>query len=277
MFPLLDLDDDALAATLGFSDPRTLCAITMACRRLRILADGAWAVLNRNLPEDLREGGTTFRERVLSSFVVHERKSWIEDIAATDPKAAGLEIFTHETFKTENPLLYIHMTDHTENLVGSFFLNASDEGLRALADKNGSIEVPIEKEELTGQLKEFVQRYNLNVPLLLHQRGPMTFMVEVAKHVFSNLGTTIIAINRRTLKRYVFFQGDQPSDSYNAFLPRVVFSRKSEARRVDIAGARNWVMTSSDGAYGVLRSLKLQFYLQGNEFGIMFSNSWKTL
>ena len=248
----------------------------MTCRRLRILADGAWPELDKKIPEDERAGGFTPREKVLSSFVVHQRKSWMKDIAAADPKAAGLQIFTHETFKTENPLLYIHMTNHTERL-GSFFLNVSDAGRRTLADNNGSIEVPIEKEELTGELKEFVQRYNLNVPLLRHQRGPMSFMMEVAKHVFCNLDITIIAINRRTLKRYVFFQGDQPSDNPNAFLPRVVFSRNSEARRVDIAGARNWAMTSSDGACEVLRSRTLQFYLQGNGLGIMLSNSWKTL
>ena len=156
MFPLLDLDDDALAATLGFSDPRTLCAITMACRRLRILADGAWAVLDKRIPEDERAGGSTPREKVLSAFVVHKDKKRMKDFAARGRKAAYL---TPEKFKTQNYLLYVHMTNHAEKLVGSFFLNASDEGLRALVDNSESIEVPIEKKQLIGRLKDFVQMY----------------------------------------------------------------------------------------------------------------------
>ena len=83
MFPLLDLedDDDAIDTTLGFSDPCTLCSISMTCRKLRRLANAAWGELEKNIPPCKREGGRTPRERVLSSYVVHERSSWVAHLA----------------------------------------------------------------------------------------------------------------------------------------------------------------------------------------------------
>ena len=81
MFPLLDLDDDAIVTTLGFCNPRTLCSISMNCRQLRRLANAAWEKLEKNIPACKREGGRTPRERVLSSHVVHERSSWLANLA----------------------------------------------------------------------------------------------------------------------------------------------------------------------------------------------------
>ena len=77
MFPLLDLDDDAIVAAQCSTDPRSLSSATMTCRRLRRLADATWAKLDKNIATDKREGGNTPRERVLSSFVVHERGEWV--------------------------------------------------------------------------------------------------------------------------------------------------------------------------------------------------------
>lgn len=81
MFPLFDLDDDAINATLDFSDPRTLCSISMTCRQLRRLTSAAWEKLEKNIPACKREGGRTPRERVLSSYIIHERSSWLADLA----------------------------------------------------------------------------------------------------------------------------------------------------------------------------------------------------
>jgi len=80
MFPLLDLDDDVIAATLGFTDPPSLCSATMTCRRLRRLADAAWPDLDKSLAPNKREGGSTPRERVLSSFIVHVEKERISRV-----------------------------------------------------------------------------------------------------------------------------------------------------------------------------------------------------
>ena len=279
MSPLLDLDDDAITTTLGFSDPRTLCAITMTCRRLRVLADAAWVVLEKHIPNDTREGGNTPRERVLSSFVVHERKRWLEDI---DLKAVDLQKVEPEKLKTENHLLYVRLTgteshgNHTVKRVSSFFLNVSDEGLQALAEDKGSTEVPIEKEQLmTGQLRYFVQRTltilsRSSIHLVrLYERT----LAQSIEDVFRNVDIAIVALNRRTLNRYIFFQGEPKVPSYN--LPEVRFSGNFETRRVhvDILGAHNWMMSNFDDARMMQSFLTLQFYFKGSEFGLKLSYS----
>ena len=272
MFPLLDLDDDALAATLGFTDPRTLCATTMTCRRLRILADAAWVVLDKHIPNDRREGGGTPRERVLSSFVVHQRKSWLEDI---DLKAENLQKVTPNMFRAENYLLYVRMTGHPVNnrSVVSFFLNVSDAELRTIADfvadNIGSIEVPIKKEQLTGKLSivaDLVQMYHSNTGIY-HKQS----LEHYIKGVFSNIDIAIVALNRRTLKRHIFFQGDPKKiPTYN---PDVRFSGgNSEEGKVDVEAPSHWSMTTNEGM--LYRFLTLQFYFKGSKFGLKFSNGY---
>ena len=276
MFPLLDLDDDALAATLGFSDPRTLCSATMTCRRLRILADAAWVVLDKHIPSEKWEGGTTPRERVLSSFVVHERKRWLEGIAVRDLKAAHLSIVTPEQVRKENHLLYVRITDRSEyGIVGSFFRGGSDTGLRALNDYNWSIDVPIQKEQLTGQLKSFVQTYT-------GTNTDRRALEDDMQDLFRNLDVAIFALNRRTLKRHVFFRGDQSPkihvlSCYGLYIPYLRCSKDSGSRRVDIEGLRNWLMTNEDEISMMFRTLELQFYFKGSEFGLKFSYSRTTM
>ena len=101
--------------------------------------------------------------------------------------------------------------------------------------------------------------------------------------MFRNVDITIVALNRRTLKRHVFFQADEksPSDASEphtsiAFLPDVTFSGNSAMHRIDIAGARNWVMARSEGIV-LFRFLRLQFYFKENdEFGLKLLNELVT-
>ena len=114
MFPLLDLDDDVIVAALGFSDPGSLCSATMTCRRLRRLADATWSELDKNVDADKREDGISPRERVLSSFVVHELAEWVSQEAHAvgwrdldDILSQGMRIMTSGDLAADNHLFYI--------------------------------------------------------------------------------------------------------------------------------------------------------------------------
>lgn len=122
MFPLFDLDDKTMVSMLGFSDPHSLCLATMTCRRIRRLTDAAWTKLEKNIPADKREEGRTPRKRVLSSYVVHERSSWVSSIAqdvsrrnkrgqinSKSTKDRKYPVITNEELRQNDSIFYLYI------------------------------------------------------------------------------------------------------------------------------------------------------------------------
>ena len=151
MFPLLDLDDDAIVAALGFSDPRSLCLVTMACRRLRRLADAAWLDLDKHLEQNRREGGSTPRERVLSSFVVHSDKERISREVLT--KRNGWEYVTPTELAYRDDLLHLQM--YNFRLSYDSFIGSSVELRNPLRSAN----FPLQREHAKNKFDEAVSLF----------------------------------------------------------------------------------------------------------------------
>ena len=196
MFPLLDLDDDAIAATLGFTDPRSLCSATMTCRRLRRLADATWVELDRNLAPNKRKGGSTPRERVLSSFIVHVGKERISGEVIT--RKRDWEQITPTELATRNYLLYLHMSKtHTyyDSFIGSSVVLNRDEG---------SVDLPLYLEHTEthlGLLLSILYDQGQWQPGLRTQASVTKRM----KQIFTHAKITIFAFDRRTLYPRILF------------------------------------------------------------------------
>ena len=193
MSTLLDLDDDAIAATLAFSDPRLLCSTTMVCRRLRRLADEAWTKLDKNLEPNRREGGNTPRERVLSSFIIqnvnHTRiVGDVQHVAPTELVARDQLLY-----------LYIQNTEHARVYYNSF-VGTSD----ALTSQDGgSVYLPMKREHAEHGLDKFANR----APMVLEQHDFMHISPYVI-NVFQHVRILIVAYDRRTLCERIIFNKD---------------------------------------------------------------------
>ena len=197
MSTLLDLDDDAIAATLAFSDPRLLCSTTMVCRRLRRLADEAWTKLDRNLEPNRREGGNTTRERVLSSYIV-------QNIMHTRIYGDAQYVTPTELVARDQLLyIYIQNTD-LDHVYYNSFIGASD----ALTSQDGgSVYFPMKREHAKYELGEFV---GFIAPMFFDH--PFTDdHSHISSHVtevFQHTRILIVAYDRRTLSERIIFNKD---------------------------------------------------------------------
>ena len=118
----------------------------MTCRRLRRLADATWSELDKNVDADKREGGNSPRERVLSSFVVHELAEWVSQEAHAvgwrdldDILSQGMRIMTSGDLAADNHLFYIAISGlpaQTQRTYLTGFLQISDEQRNLLANNS---------------------------------------------------------------------------------------------------------------------------------------------
>ena len=202
MFPLLDLDDDAIVATLGFSDPRSLCSVTMTCRRLRRLADAAWVELDRELDPNQREGGNTPRERVLSSFMVHSDIDRIHRVAhhcvlhdriGPDPRQITLA-----ELASRDHLLYLRIINTSNDSVYyDSFIGAS----AALRISQDEVHLPIQRIHVKGEFDDFISV----VSYFMANRCPYAFSAvsNKVRSTLRNVKILIFAFDRRKLSQRI--------------------------------------------------------------------------
>jgi len=273
MFPLLDLDDDVIVAALGFSDPRSLCSTTMVCRRLRRLADTTWAELDKNIDANKREGGDTPRERVLSSFAVHELATWVSQVAKTVEtrdfhelrEGYKVRIISPEDLGADNYLFFLRISgcttdNQTRRTYIKSFVQVSDEQQRSLLANNSPIDL---------QLNEYRIRSIIHRFLTDLVSGPETFSARhftngvlnnnVKSRLFNyfnnSTNISIIAVNRQTLAPSILFKNH---DNGTAASCRVIF-KTDGSRRLEIRD--DWIMCKA-----VSREVAL--YFENNSYGL---------
>ena len=200
MFPLLDLDDDVIAATLGFADPRSLCSAIMTCRRLRRLADAAWVELDRELDPNQREGGNTPRERVLSSFMVHSDIDRIRRVAhhcvlhdhiGPDPRQITLA-----ELASRDHLLYLRIINTSNDSVYyDSFIGASG----ALRISQDEVHLPMQRIHVKGDFDDALSV----VSYFMANRSPYAFSAVSNKirSTLRNVKILIFAFDRRNLSQ----------------------------------------------------------------------------
>ena len=226
MFPLFDLDDDAIVAALGFDDPRSLCSATMVCRRLRRLADAAWTELDRNLEANKREGGNTPRERVLSSFVVHSDVwRWISHVALRRFNRMGdmqhIDINPTELASRDH-LLYLQMINTSNNTIYyDFFIGASD--ALNTSQNVDTVDLPMERERICrnndfGNVRTRCYEHPFNPP---HSVARLTSSLRNdTATALSPVDITIIVVDRLALT------------------PRILFNKKPSPTRPTVSSSK---------------------------------------
>ena len=197
MSPLLDLDDDAIAATLSFTDPRSLCSTTMTCRRLRRLADATWTKLDNNLEPNKREGGNTPRERVLSSFIVHVEKERISRVARN--RIGDVQAITDTELANHDHLLYLQMG--RGHVYYDSFIGTSDTLNTSLDVGSVDVDLPLQRERAKNELDNILIRIESS-DSLLHLLSD--FAPEV-RYPFVNVSILLLAVDRRTLLLRILF------------------------------------------------------------------------
>ena len=256
MSPLLDLDDDAIAATLSFTDPRSLCSTTMTCRRLRRLADAAWPELDKHLESNKREGGNTPRERVLSSFVVHSNKEMIGQIVRHH--IDDMQEIIPTELASRDHLIYLRICNPRE-LYGTF-IGAS--AIISISRDAGSVDIPLQREHAKGDLKFALSQWTIAPPGILEE-------------IFQYATINIFAFDRQTLSpRNLINEEDLRSDR----VPSMKVSKSSNgSNRTEVTN--NWAkifinrnnLLSRDAAPFTRTRIEVGFYFQDDEsFGLIF-------
>ena len=264
MLPLLDLDDDVIAATLGFADPRSLCSATMVSRRLRRLADAAWVELDKNLEPNQREGGNTPRERVLSSFIVHSDKERIRRVIVGDFRR--IQAINFAELASRDHLLYVQIYDMTSgHLYYDSFIGASGALMRTLGtSQNGdSVDLPMQREHAKDGLDAAVTCFSV-------YRVCCPPLQQFAQRRFQSCIITIAAFERRTLSPRILLYAPRER------VPSVQGVRLSDgSNRVEVSN--NWAQVlvhrnefNSPAAAPVTRT-EVGFYFQNESFGLMIN------
>ena len=275
MFPLLDLDDDVIAATLGFADPRSLCSATMTCRRLRRLADAAWVELDRELDPNQREGGNTPRERVLSSFMVHSDIDRIRRVAhhcvlhdhiGPDPRQITLA-----ELASRDHLLYLQVINTSNNTIYyDFFIGASD-ALNTSQNVDTVVDLPMERERMCrnndfGNVLTRCYEHPFNPP---HSVARLTSSLgnDIAT-ALSPVDITIIVVDRLALTPRILFN-KKPSPTR----PTVSSSKPiGKSYRIEVKNSWGYGTCSwTDGSDTIVDiiSIYVGFYFQDENFGLV--------
>ena len=270
MFPLLDLDDDVLVAVLGFSDPRTLCATIMTCRRLRVLADGAWAILDKAL--DLQKEYAdhyTPRERVLDYFL-EDYLSWLHRIAA-DPHKADLSHANASELLSQNHVLFVRIsTFDGETHAASLVTMSRNEKFARLVANNNSADIPLltrkDKDQLlTPSFKKYVEEC-LSIASSVSANGgrlsPGNF-VDVYRGL-SNLDIAILTINCQTLTPKIFFKNDK-KHLPSPFIRSIRL--QSGSYRLDVSHVGSMKVINDDGSAPIVR--EAAFFFRKDKFDLI--------
>ena len=262
MFPLLDLDDDALVATLGFSDPRTLCAATMNCRRLRTLADAAWAILDKGLHlQEKYPDHYTPRERVLDHFL-ENYSSWLDRISG-DPHQAGLSYTKADELLSQNYVLYVQISTvggetHVDSLRS---MSRNGKFARLVADNNPA-DIPLLSRKVKDQLlspsfKKIVEDRLLIASSMAANGGtlsPRNFVD--AYRGLTKLDITILTIDCQTLTPKIFFKNDEKHSPRPIIRP---IRLQSGSYRLDICHVCLMKVINDDGSAPIVREAALSF------------------
>lgn len=280
MFHLFDaLEDDSIIVALGFSDPRSLCSTTMACRRLRHLGDATWKELDKRIRQNKRKGGETSRERVLSSLVVHgcrRWKHWLYEAMLTVVEArscdeSGMRCISSADLRSQNHLFYLRIESDRWNKVHSF-LDMNPKHSEFIAT-NKFVDLPLQKKHL-DLVRNANPEYDYDPNFLFRQivdtEGRLnSFRKERVELAFSDIDVTIIAINRRTLQLGILFkkETDYPVD------PRPWFSLNASFRPIQLSSGsyrvefrKNWTMKRrhSDD-----KNREVGFYFESDSVGLV--------
>ena len=282
MFPLLDLDDDAIKVALGFSDPRSLSSTTMTCRRLRHLSDAAWNELDKHIEQNKCEGGDTPRERVLSSFVVHGGgRSWLDRITFKAARARNAGICCVSSEDLQNRTYIFHIC--TENLgypMHALTIPVSVGGQPNLGFfghcARVSIDLPLERKHfhLFGNIQQFLrdfydsQDFSSKVFMPGSRQLSPTFDFNRFKMAFRLFKVTILAVDRCTLEPKILFREEINSPSSQR-PPSVGTSQRKNRRRLEIKN--KWSMKCFDrGAF--IGTREVEFYFEKDSFGLTICN-----
>lgn len=109
------LDKDCLLAVLKFADPFSLTSFEITSKHAQQLVQSTWVVQARNLGER-EEGGGTPRQRVISSFAVHNcdilsrLTQMVEGSTSSELSAEGIVMLPWEKLDTSRHLVYLRMS-----------------------------------------------------------------------------------------------------------------------------------------------------------------------
>ena len=274
MLPLLDLDDDVIAATLGFADPRSLCSATMTCRRLCRLADAAWLDLDKHLEQNRREGGSTSRERVLSSFVVHsdkERISRVADHCVLHDRVGVMQQITLAELANRNSrhLLYLRIINTSNDSVYyDSFIGASG----ALRISQDEVHLPMQRIHVKRDFDDFISV----VSNFMANRCPYTFSLVSNKmrSTFRNVNILIFAFNRRNLSQRILI--NEVSQPINRVPSMSGLQSLDGTQRLRVRN--NWARVQVNRnklhsrAAAPLTRTEVGFYFQDETFGLMIQS-----
>jgi hypothetical protein len=274
MFHILDLDDDAIAAALGFTDPRTLCSITMTCRRLRALADSTWSVLDKHISNDKRAGGSTPRERVLGSFLRCQKDKWLHQLACAPNKAGLAYSLPNEPMIQNQQEMHMYLeifslVDGQKHLDNLFSLNK--ESMLCSVHKHLSSHHSINmllanREKCQGQTSSF-KAFMKNCFVIFNlsfEDGIFTRRQETAVRKelirLGAVGVTMLSINGNTLVPKIFFHG--VGDKHG---PSIRTIRQQDGfYRVEVSC--DWFMKKIKP--GSIKCREVVFFFQREHFGL---------
>ena len=116
---MFHLDDDSKVAILSFADPFSLTSYEATSRHSRRLVKLAWNVHDKNLTKSQKEGGTSPRQRVLSSFAVHKSNvmsrlsQLIEDSSWPELSERGINILPWDQLDGNKHLVHLRISGLT--------------------------------------------------------------------------------------------------------------------------------------------------------------------
>jgi len=272
VFPLLDLDDDAIVAALGFNDACSLARAELTCRRIRRLADAAWKTLDKEIAADEWNGGDTPRERVLSSYALHGRRGWLYGVAinvASDPKNARLPIITSEELRVHSHFFCLHVSFAGGEEISLSF-GTTDEQYRALATYDSLTFLPIPKEKLMGPCREFIDKYYSGTETLGQSVGANGQLSLSAKkdilQVFDYVVITMLAVNRKTLKPSILFRNTSTNKSSDSWIRCRKLRDGTYRIYVDGYWTMGWTMKSGDPES--IKNRHVGFFFEDDCYGI---------
>ena len=114
---MFHLSDDTVVTILSFSDPFSLASFEATSRRSHRLVQSAWIVQDEKVKK--REGGSTPRQRVISSFAIHRScvlsrlSQLVKNSSWSDLSKRGITMLPWDELDGGKHLIHLRVSGHS--------------------------------------------------------------------------------------------------------------------------------------------------------------------
>ena len=283
------LDEDCLLAVLKFADPFSLTSFEITSKHAQQLVESTWVVQARDLKER-EEGGSTPRQRVLSSFAVNKcdilcrLTQMVEGSTSSELSEKGIAMLPWEKLDTSKHLVYLRMSGQaccrysTPQTFCESVIQIDSSELHSLYRKKegGVAKIPLSKcqfqmaraserndmQDLLDHLYPEAESENMSFRGTMNSCHRIDFINRRLKAI------TMVAFDRKTLAPSILFKDNSlPEGPASTLFACTQHEDGHVAIVASVGRSMNTQIKDSDGdTFLVRRSVHL--YFQKNSFGL---------